>query len=291
MTSGVKRSPLAALALGVGIQLIAPVALAEPPTKQACVAAYDRAQDLRRTGQLVAARAQLITCSQPTCPPAATDDCIQWLHDVEQSLPSVVVSARDASGREAADLRVFVDGALLADAQSGRALEIDPGAHTWRFESSLGPAVEEHVTILEGQKRRAISVILGPPASGKASSAPVAPPGPAAAPERPIGVMTWVLGGVGVAGLGVFAGFGARSLGDESALRTTCAPHCAAGDVDAIRHEHTAADVGLGVGVASLAVATVLFFIRPTTTPPRTSATAGLGFSSSAGTAMIGGTF
>jgi hypothetical protein len=290
MTPGVKRSPLAALVVGVGIQLVAPGARAEPPTKQACVAAYDRAQDLRRTGHLVAARAQLITCSQPSCPAAATDDCIQWLRDVEQSLPSVVVSARDAGGREAASLRVFVDGAPLADAQSGRALEIDPGAHTLRFESSLGPAVEEHVTILEGQKHRTISVILGPPASGQASPGPLAPAGPAA-PERPIGAMIWILGGVGVAGLGVFAGFGAKSLGDESALRSTCAPHCAAGDVDAIRHEHTAADVGLGIGVASLAVATLLFFTRPTTTPPRPSSTAGAGFSFGAGTATLGGTF
>ena len=290
MTSGVKRSPLAALALGVGIQLIAPAALADPSTKQVCVAAYDRAQDLRRTGQLVAARAQLITCSQPTCPPAATDDCIQWLHEVERSLPSVVVSARDASGREPADVRVFIDGAPLADAQSGRALEIDPGAHTFRFESSLGPAVEERITILEGQKHRTISVILGPSAIGKALLA-LAPAGPAAAPQRPISAMIWLLGGVGVAGLGVFAGFGVKSLGDESRLRTTCAPHCAAGDVDAIRHEHTAADVGLGVGVASLAVATLLFFTRPTTTPARPSSTAGLGLSSSAGAAMLGGTF
>jgi len=103
--------------------------------------------------------------------------------------------------------------------------------------------------------------------------------------------MIWLLGGVGVAGLGVFAGFGAKSLGDESALRTTCAPRCAAGDVDAIRHEHTAADVGLGVGVASLAVATLLFFTRPTTTPPRPSSTAGVALSFSAGVSTLGGTF
>ena len=291
MTSGVKRSRLTALAFGVGLQLTALGALAEPPTKQACVAAYDRAQDLRRAGQLLAARAQLITCSQPTCPPAATDDCVQWLHDVEQSLPSVVVSAADASGRESPDLRVFVDGTPLADARSGRALEIDPGAHTFRFESSLGPAVEEHVTILEGQKHRTLSVILGPPASGKAPSGSVAPAGPAASPDRPIGATIWLLGGVGVAGLGVFAGFGAKSLGDESGLRTTCAPHCAVGDVAAIRHEHTAADLGLGVGVASLAVATLLFFTRPTRPPPRPSSTAGLGLSLRAGAATLGGTF
>ena len=68
---------------------------------------------------------------------------------------------------------------------------------------------------------------------------------------------------LGVAGLAVLAGVGASSLGDESALRETCAPRCAEDDVHAIRVKHTIADIGLGVGVASLGVATWLVLTRP----------------------------
>jgi hypothetical protein len=275
------------LAIAIGIQVTDAAALAAAPTKEVCVTAYESAQDLRRTGKLVAARAELITCSQSSCPSAATIDCVQWLREVEQSLPSVVVSARDASGREVPSLRVLVDGNPLADAQSGRAVPVDPGAHTFRFESSVGPPVDERVTILEGQKSRAVSVILGAkPGADAPASTSTAP-----APERPVGAIVWILGGVGVAGLAVFGGVGASSLADESALRDTCAPRCAEEDVSAIRHKHTAADLGLGVGVASLGVATWLFFTRPTTSPPKHSSGAGLKLSFTGTAATLGGTF
>ncbi|MFS8070193.1 MAG: hypothetical protein ACMG6S_27840 [Byssovorax sp.] len=282
------RKSALALALASGVGLVAlPARAATPTVKEVCVSAYERAQDLRRTGKLIDAREALITCSQPTCPAAATVDCARWLGEVEQSLPSVVVSARDASGREVSDLRVLVDGIPLATAPSGRATPIDPGAHTFRYESSRGPSTEERVTIREGEKNRAVSVILG------------AAPGPAAAPPssssvaaRPIPMLAWVLGGVGLAGLVVLAGVGASSFGDESALRGTCAPRCAEDDVAAIRVKHTIADIGLGVGVASLGVATWLILTRPVVpaaTKPSASRTLELTITGSAAT--LRGTF
>ena len=263
-----------ALALGLVSGLALPAAAAPPSAKsvkEGCVSAYELAQDLRRTGKLIEAREALITCSQPACPSAATVDCTRWLGEVEQSLPSVVVSAHDARGHEVSDLRVLVDGAPLVAAPSGLATPIDPGAHTFRFESSLGPAIEERITIREGEKNRAVSVILGPaPAPAAASGAPSS-----SAPARPIPALAWVLGGVGVAGFAMLAGFGASSLGDESALRETCAPRCAEEDVHAIRVKHTIADIGLGVGVASLGVAAVLFFTRPVVPATATSRAGG----------------
>jgi hypothetical protein len=269
--------PLTGLRSALALALVSSLALparAAPPSpkavKEACVSAYERAQDLRRTGKLIDAREALITCSQPACPSAATIDCTRWLGEVEQSLPSVVVSAHDARGREVSDLRVLVDGAPLPAAPSGLATPIDPGAHTFRYESSLGPAIEERITIREGEKNRAVSVTLGPaPSPAAASGAPSS-----AASSRPVPALAWVLGGVGVAGFAVLAGFGASSLADENALRETCAPHCALDDVHAIRVKHTLADIGLGVGVASLGVATVLFFTRPAV-PATTTSRAG----------------
>jgi hypothetical protein len=286
--------PLAGLQSALALALVSGLVLparAAPPSarevKEACVSAYERAQDLRRTGKLIDAREALITCSQPACPSAATVDCTRWLGEVEQSLPSVVVSAHDARGHEVSDLRVLVDGAPLAAAPSGLATPIDPGVHTFRYESSLGPAVEESVTIREGEKNRAVSATLGPaPAPAAADGAPSS-----SASARPIPASAWLFGGLGVAGFAVLAGFGASSLADESALRDTCAPHCQEADVHAIRVKHTIADIGLGVGVASLGVATWLFVTRPVVSagPPSAARKLELGITGS--TATLRGTF
>ncbi|WP_437538951.1 hypothetical protein WME79_22805 [Sorangium sp. So ce726] len=245
------------------------------PHKQACAAAYERAQGLRRDGRLIEARDALVTCSQPTCPAAAVADCGPWLAEVEKSLPSVVVVARDAHGRERLDVRVLVDGRPLAAALDGKALPVDPGPHTFRFEPATGPAVEERVLIREGEKNRPLTVTLGaPPAGAPASPRPLAPR--AAPPAEPsVPGLVWASGAVGVAGLAVFAVAGALSLSAEADLRATCAPRCTEGEVRAIRVQHAVADIGLGVGVVALGAAAWLYMTRPAAAqPPKAGATA-----------------
>ncbi|WP_437767239.1 hypothetical protein WMF27_20245 [Sorangium sp. So ce281] len=245
------------------------------PHKQACADAYERAQGLRRDGRLIEARAALVVCSQPTCPAAAVADCGPWLAEVEQSLPSVVVAAKDAHGRERLDVRVLVDGRPLAAALDGKALPVDPGPRTFRFEPATGPAVEERVLIREGEKNRPLTVTLGALAAGAPTSPrPLAPR--AAPPAEPsVPGLVWASGAVGVAGLAVFAVAGALSLSAEADLRATCAPRCAEGEVRAIRVQHAIADVGLGVGVVALGAAAWLYMTRPAAAqPPKAGATA-----------------
>lgn len=265
------------LAAALSLALSAAGAAHAGPTKRACAAAYERAQGLRRDGRLLEAREALIACSQPACPPAAVADCGPWLAEVEQSLPSVVVAAKDAGGRERLDVRVLVDGRLLAATLDGKALPVDPGLRTFRFEPAAGQAVEERVLIREGEKNRAITVTLGAPAAGAPAarrplaSPPLAPPAatPLAPPADPaIPPLAWVAGGVGVAGLAVFAVAGAVSLDAEADLRATCAPRCAADDVRAIRVQHAVADIGLGVGVVALGAAAWLYLTRPAVARP-----------------------
>ncbi|WP_437616872.1 hypothetical protein WMF20_23505 [Sorangium sp. So ce834] len=186
--------PLAvAVAIAAALALTGARAHAQPH-KRACAAAYERAQGLRRDGKLLAAREALIACSQPTCPAAAVADCGPWLAEVEKSLPTVVIAARDAHGRERLDVRVLVDGRPLAAALDGKALPVDPGPHTFRYEPASGPAVEERVLIREGEKNRAITVILGassagaPPATptpASTAASPASPASPAASPASP----------------------------------------------------------------------------------------------------------
>ncbi|AUX44639.1 uncharacterized protein SOCE26_061050 [Sorangium cellulosum] len=243
--------------------------------KQACAAAYERAQDLRRKGRLLDAREALIACSQPSCPAAAVADCGPWLAEVEQSLPSVVIAARDMRGRDRLDVRVLVDGRLVAPALDGKAVPVDPGTHTFRYEPAGGPAIEERVLIREGEKNRRLTVTLGAPPAGDHALAPHAErrasPAEGRSPDAPassVPALVWVFGGAGVAGLAVFAAAGAMSLGAEADLRASCAPRCAAGDVNAIRVQHAVADVGLGVGVLSLGAAAWLYVTRPAAAAP-----------------------
>lgn len=264
------RSPsltphLPRLALVSALALTGSDALADAD-KKACIDAYERAQELRRDGKLIEARGALVTCSQAGCPAAATADCGPWLTQVEASLPSVVIGARDASGHEVLDVRVLVDGQLLLPALAGKSVPVDPGVHTFRFEPSAGAAVEERVSILEGEKNRKLTVTFGAPPAASTAGAGLssAPPAPAdGSPVRPVPTLAWGLFGLGLAGLAVFTVAGAVSLGDESDLRDTCAPRCAEDDVSAIRVKHVVADIGLGVGVASLGVATWLYVTRP----------------------------
>ncbi|WP_438011704.1 hypothetical protein WME89_25535 [Sorangium sp. So ce321] len=350
--SPARARPALALCLAAALSLAGIDARAQP-SKRACAAAYERAQGLRRDGKLIAAREALIACSQPTCPAAAVADCGPWLAEVEKSLPSVVIAARDAGGRERLDVRVLVDGRLLAATLDGKALPVDPGPHTFRYEPAGGPAVEERVLIREGEKNRAITVILGSPPAGAPPSprpivAPAAPgvppsaartapppgapppsaPPPAATPppsappsaassapplaassappsaassapplaapplaapplaapplappvappaERAVPPLAWAAGGVGVAGLGVFAVVGALSLDAEAELRATCAPRCRGDDVRAIRVQHAVADIGLGVGVVALGAAAWLYLTRPAAAPSPARASA-----------------
>src|SRR5262249_44588232 len=72
-----------------------------------------------------------------------------------------------------------------------------------------------------------------------------------------------VLGGVGFLGLGVFSYFGLTGLSKEHALEQSCMPRCPPSDIDGVRHRYLAADIALGVGLASLAAAVLWYALSP----------------------------
>jgi hypothetical protein len=78
-----------------------------------------------------------------------------------------------------------------------------------------------------------------------------------------------VFGGLGVAAFGVFAYFGLRGMSDASHLKDTCVPGCATSDVDAVHTKLVIADVGLAVGVVSLAAATFFALHGSSAAPAR----------------------
>jgi hypothetical protein len=231
--------------------------------RAACIAAADRGQDLRDHRKLVSAREQFVACARDACPSAVRKDCIQWQADVESRLPTVVFVAHDDAGNELANVRVLVDGEPVTQKLDGASLNVDPGEHAVVFEQPPRKSASVRIIVHEGEKNRQVKAVL---ATDHAQPLP-APPPPATkpAPETSSSgsfapAIAVGAGGVILLGGALALGFSARS--DVSHLRDTCAGHCASSDVDAARRKLVFADVGIGLGVVALGIATYLALAR-----------------------------
>lgn len=151
-------------ALATALSMLAPNALADD--KQVCADAYEKSQSLRDEGKLLKSRDQLRVCARAECPDTVAKTCAEWLAQVEQRIPSVVLSAKDGSGADLLDVQVSMDGADLASKLEGRAVEVDPGSHTFVFVTRDG-RVEQVVAVKEGAKSQPIAVTIGSPAGPK----------------------------------------------------------------------------------------------------------------------------
>jgi hypothetical protein len=239
---------------------------------RACVTASEAAQLRRDDGKLKQAREQMLVCARESCPAPVRKDCAAWLAALDASVPTIVLSAQDEGKHDLFDVDVRLDGVTLKNPLDGKAIPVDPGPHTLRFEAKGRPPVEERVLVREGEKRRTVTVQLPGAGAGAASgsgsgsgsgaaSAGAGESGASGATSR-VPVASIVLGSVGVAALGSFAAFGILGKNQLATLHETCGVthSCAEGDVSAARVKLTVADVSLGVSVVALGVATVLFF-------------------------------
>lgn len=228
-------------------------------TKQACVSAYDETQNARQKGSLRVAREKALACSQEACPAIVKKDCAQWLGEIDAAVPTVSFAVKDAAGQDTTAAQVFLDGQLLADKVSANAIQVDPGERTFRVELDGKPPIERKVVIREGEKGRLIEFSFADP---KAST--TQPPGGDGRKDSAgIPVASWVLGGVGVVGLGLFATFGAIGLSEKSDAEDPaagCAPSCTDDEVSSIRGKFLVADISLGVGIAALGAAVIVAF-------------------------------
>lgn len=256
------RLPHALLASTISLCGFATIATpAYADDREQCVSAADKAQVLRDEGKYTKAREQMLLCSRDVCPGLIKKDCVQWLADIEKSAPTVVVSARDGE-RDLSEVRVFLDGILLAERLDGKPLVVDPGAHKFRFEHS-GTVKEQEPVIRAGEKNRIISVQFGAPvAPSRALEQPA--PAPATTTTSSSAVPAVMLGGVGVIALGTAGFFWISGLGDKSTLEDTCGrtKSCTESDISPARTKLIVGDIAGGVGVVSLVVATYLFLSR-----------------------------
>ncbi len=134
-------------------------------TKDACIDANAKAQDLRRDHKLSAAREQLTLCSDAACPALVRGDCARLLADLVQAQPSVVFDVATPSGAIVPGARVTVDGKRLPDGERSRALTLDPGPHSVTFEAAGFAPRTQTVVMLEGDKGHHEHIVLTPAAT------------------------------------------------------------------------------------------------------------------------------
>lgn len=237
--------------------------------KQACASAAEEAEQLRIDARLVAARERLLRCSRPECPATVQRDCAQWMAEVAAAMPTVVMGARDARGQDVLSARVSVDGAIVAHGLDGKAVEVDPGVHRFRFEAA-GVAVEQVVLTREGEKNRPITAVLdlelAPSAAPPGSSSPAPGSSPPHSPSHSLHASprTWALGGLGLLAMGIGAYLELSVNADAGALEKSCGHSCSHAQVDPlVLKQQVLGPVAFGVGALSLGLATYTLLAAP----------------------------
>jgi hypothetical protein len=187
-----------------------------------------------------------------------------------------------SSTAHVAGLEVKRDGIVTAQAVWGTAVPVDPGDHVveasapgkkrWRSLVKVGPKADRvtlSIPALEDEP------VVAQPAPSAAPARPSEAPQPSASGGKTIG---FVVGGVGIAALGVGAFFGVRAITKSSEAKSLCS-------TDACTNEHAVsingdaksaarvADVVLGAGLVAVAVGAILVLSSPKGAPPRATKT------------------
>jgi hypothetical protein len=240
-------------------------------TKDECIDANSKAQDLRREGKLSSASEQLRACASPSCPTMVRDDCTRRLDELDKAQPTIVFEAKDSAGRDLTAVKVTVDGKPLVESLNGTAVAVDPGAHTFTFEVAGQSPITQQFVLSEGEKGRREHVVI---AVAAASAVPAPTPGasgePPTQPATPVGPNTtkriagYITGGVGIGllGLGTYYAVTAGSrYSDSKTAASSPDPNVQATRstlYDQAKQAQTYEFVWGGIGLAAIATGLVL---------------------------------
>jgi hypothetical protein len=181
--------------------------------------------------------------------------CTNLVVALANRIPSLRVRARTTGGAAVTAIGVAVDGASALEAGEGRSIELDPGDHFIRIESSGYATDEARISIAEGERDRALEIVLSPVPALAEAARPAPPPG-----RAPIPLSAYALGGIALLSAGSFAFFAAEGKHTEDDLRGTCpSGPC---DSSAMRREYLAADVSLATALLAGSAAAWLVFAR-----------------------------
>ncbi len=224
-----------------------------------CIANSEVGQVARNQNRWLEARKALASCAREQCPAPIREACAEWAEELAPRIPTLLIEVKDEHGADVTAGTLSIDGVNVAGALSGAAVDVDPGLHTVRFETTSGPPLETNVLAREGQKRRLVRLVAPPSARLGAVSSSVSTPHRARSGPP---VSSWLLAGLGTAALGTGAALGISGLVARSNL-DECAPSCAQSDLDSARTRLLVSDITVGVGVVAIAAAAVLWILSP----------------------------
>jgi hypothetical protein len=146
----------------------------------------------------------------------------QNLAAIEPRVPRLQIKLAPSAAEGA---RVMLDDTIVAPASLGTDLRVDPGKHVIVVSASNLPDRRYETTLQEG---KTASITVEPGAREGASSPVVSdqppPPSPPDAPSSTSGkrIAGFVIGGIGIAGLGAGAVTGVMALSKKSQLKKDC---------------------------------------------------------------------
>lgn len=128
--------------------------------KEACIAASERGQSQRDEGKYREARDAFLECAQVNCPRVVAQSCTKWLRELDETIPTLVLGARDERGNDLTAVVVTLDGAPFATELDGKPIFVDIGPHVLRFQREGAEAVEQRLVVRAGEKARVVTVSL-----------------------------------------------------------------------------------------------------------------------------------
>lgn len=233
--------------------------------KAECAAAAEAGQRLAKDHKYVAAREKLLVCASKDCPDVIVQDCTQWLGETERNVASVVFKPVDDAGHRLDGVQVTEHGVVVTEHASDGAVDVDPGAHVYRFQHGGYEPVEQRAQLDEGRRNQEIAVTLH---AAPVVVAPPVVPEHAASRGVPVLVAAIATTGLAVLGGGFYAGFGLSGMSDQNDLKKTCAPYCTSAQTAPVQTKFTIANVALVGGLVALATAGVLSIVWATTKTP-----------------------
>lgn len=242
-----------------------------------------------KTGRLLEARAlfqRLIAEKLEKNAPVefrdAQEAAKEELATLEPRIPTFQISVRGAAGRP---LSLKIDGAP-SPAEIGKAVEIDPGTHTFEVIAKGGPSAAKTVDIKESAHER-VDLDLTPAPVVTATVAPPPPP-----PKRPSAAPGVILLGLGAIGVGVGAYTGVETINRTNAIKVHCqGTRCSPSDAPAADTARTfglVSTVAFAVAGASVVGGVTLLAIRARSKPK--AATTGGSFNIVVGPGTLGAT-
>jgi hypothetical protein len=166
------KRPVLAVAVVTAFALTTGVVQAADPSTAECLAATESSVKLGNEHKLRAERAQFLVCAAASCPADIRKDCASQAESVSAQIPTIIFAAKDPSGADLSAVKVTMDGEVLTERLAGIALSIDPGEHTFTFETAGQSPVTTKFMIQQAQKDRRELVTFGSPVPVPDTSSP-----------------------------------------------------------------------------------------------------------------------